>query len=170
MTDKQPSHQHGKEEGFERQDFGAKTVYWFLIGLAALGVVVYLINNATYSYLNHYEQAHEPKLTAMKHTLETDLRDTQAAKVKRMVDQTFPEPRLQTSELNELTGFRLKEEDQLSTYGWVDQQTGTAHIPIERAMQIVADRGLPVRPGDANSGEAAGKMPAIKSAANRKGK
>jgi hypothetical protein len=33
----------------------------------------------------------------------------------------------------------------LSTYGWVDRQNGTARIPIERAMDIIAEQGLPVR-------------------------
>jgi len=39
------------------------------------------------------------------------------------------------------------EEKVLHNYGWVDQSKGIAHIPIERAIELTAERGLPVRPG-----------------------
>ncbi|MCA1555006.1 MAG: hypothetical protein LC737_11585, partial [Chloroflexi bacterium] len=31
-------------------------------------------------------------------------------------------------------------------YGWVDQSAGITHIPIERAMELLLERGLPTRP------------------------
>ena len=36
-------------------------------------------------------------------------------------------------------------EKELYSYGWVDEKAGTVHIPIERAMDLIAQRGLPVR-------------------------
>ncbi|OLC96545.1 MAG: hypothetical protein AUH86_09440 [Acidobacteria bacterium 13_1_40CM_4_58_4] len=66
----------------------------------------------------------------------------------------FPEPRLEINERTQLNGFRLDEEKKLNSYGWVDQKAGVVHIPIERAMQIVAQRGLPVRPQNANPAQA----------------
>jgi hypothetical protein len=33
--------------------------------------------------------------------------------------------------------------DRLAGYGWVDKRKNIAHIPVERAMQILAQRGLP---------------------------
>ncbi len=33
---------------------------------------------------------------------------------------------------------------QLAAYGWVDEPAGRAHIPIERAIALVAEQGLPV--------------------------
>jgi hypothetical protein len=44
-----------------------------------------------------------------------------------------------------LNDVRKREEDTLSTYGWVDQSAGTVHIPIDRAMDLLAQQGLPVR-------------------------
>jgi len=35
--------------------------------------------------------------------------------------------------------------DVLYSYGWVDEKAGTVHIPIERAMDLIVQRGLPVR-------------------------
>ena len=57
-----------------------------------------------------------------------------------------PEPRLLTSEPTYLRNQRLQWEQQLHGYGWVDQQAGVARIPIDKAKELVKDRGLPVRP------------------------
>jgi hypothetical protein len=61
------------------------------------------------------------------------------------------EPRLQQFPRTELYEFRLKEEAELHSYGWVDKNAGTVRIPIEDAMRLMLDRGLlTVRPVDAS--------------------
>jgi hypothetical protein len=40
----------------------------------------------------------------------------------------------------------LKEEQTLDSYSWVDQKTGVVRIPIDRAMQLIAQRGLSTTP------------------------
>jgi hypothetical protein len=40
----------------------------------------------------------------------------------------------------------VQEEKTLHSYGWVDQRAGVVRIPIDRAMELVAQRGLPTRP------------------------
>ena len=65
-----------------------------------------------------------------------------------------PEPRLQQFPRNELYQFRTKEDAQLHSYGWVDKNAGTVHIPIEDAMRLMLDRGaLTSRPVDASKPE-----------------
>ncbi|MEZ4616096.1 MAG: hypothetical protein R2867_11425 [Caldilineaceae bacterium] len=39
-------------------------------------------------------------------------------------------------------------EMRLHSYGWIDQEAGTVHIPIERAMELVVSEGLPARATD----------------------
>ena len=39
----------------------------------------------------------------------------------------------------------MKQDETLASYGWVGQSGGTVHIPIERAMQLVVQRGLPTQ-------------------------
>jgi hypothetical protein len=40
---------------------------------------------------------------------------------------------------------------ELSSYGWVDKQQGVVRIPVERAMEMVVERGVPGRqPGDSS--------------------
>ena len=57
-----------------------------------------------------------------------------------------PEPRLQTNPRQDMTDLRAREEAMLSSYGWVDRNAGVVRIPIERAMQLIVERGLPTRP------------------------
>jgi hypothetical protein len=40
----------------------------------------------------------------------------------------------------------LQEEQTLNSYGWVDEKTGVVRVPIERAMQLLAQRGLTTTP------------------------
>jgi hypothetical protein len=39
--------------------------------------------------------------------------------------------------------MRAEEDASLNSYGWVDKEQGVVHIPIERAMDTVVERGLP---------------------------
>ncbi|MBI2930688.1 MAG: hypothetical protein HYY16_03475 [Planctomycetes bacterium] len=41
--------------------------------------------------------------------------------------------------------IRQDEERLLSTYDWVDGETGVVRIPIERAMDLLVERGWPLR-------------------------
>jgi hypothetical protein len=53
------------------------------------------------------------------------------------------EPRLQTTPVEDLAAIRDEEERRLKSYGWVDERQGVVHIPIEAAMRLIAQRGLP---------------------------
>jgi hypothetical protein len=55
--------------------------------------------------------------------------------------QGFPEPRLQIAPHEDLERLNETNRQTLESYGWVDRSAGVARIPIERAMDIVADRG-----------------------------
>jgi hypothetical protein len=63
------------------------------------------------------------------------------------ITQTFPTPRVQTDDGNQdVADLHAREDLLLSNYSWVDQSKGTVRIPIEQAMQLIAQRGLPVAP------------------------
>jgi hypothetical protein len=46
--------------------------------------------------------------------------------------------------------YEQEQQRQLQSYGWIDRSNGVAQIPIERAMQLLAERGLPVRSNAGN--------------------
>lgn len=60
--------------------------------------------------------------------------------------QRFPGPNLEIDPHNDLVALRARNEAELNSYGWVDRTNGIVRIPIERAMDLLAQRGLPVRP------------------------
>jgi len=58
---------------------------------------------------------------------------------------TFPEPRLDIDDGNQATAdLHAREDLLLDHYSLVDGVPGTIRIPIDRAMELIAQRGLPV--------------------------
>lgn len=58
-----------------------------------------------------------------------------------------PAPRLETNPGEIFPVLHATQEAELNSYGWVDRQKGVVHIPIERAMQLIAQSKLPVVSG-----------------------
>ena len=54
-----------------------------------------------------------------------------------------PAPRLQARPAEEIARFRATVAAQSSEYGWIDAQAGVVRIPIERALELTVERGLP---------------------------
>ena len=69
-----------------------------------------------------------------------------------------PEPRLQQFPANEIYRFRLSEDARLKSYGYINKEAGIVHIPIEQAMRLTLERGLPARTDDATQPVTPGQM------------
>ena len=54
-----------------------------------------------------------------------------------------PAPRIDPHPSEELLSIRAREDHQLSTYAIIDQQKGTVRVPIDRAIDMLAQKGLP---------------------------
>jgi len=133
-------HGHG-QEGFERQDLTAQGVFAFLIGLAVGGVLVYFVVWGLYRFMDARERSHQPPQSPLVKQVETDTRMVSPDEIAK-----FPQPRLEKNERVAIKDFRLQEEQTLNSYGWVDEKAGAVRVPIERAMQLLAQRGLPTTP------------------------
>ena len=57
----------------------------------------------------------------------------------------FPEPQLQKTPIPDLKAIRAEEDKLLNGYAWVDQRKGVVRIPVDRAIEVLAQRGLPTR-------------------------
>ena len=57
-----------------------------------------------------------------------------------------PEPRLQPQPARDMRDMRTAEDQAMRQYGWVDQDKGIVRIPVDRAMDIIAQKGLPAVP------------------------
>jgi hypothetical protein len=59
--------------------------------------------------------------------------------------QEPPSPRLQTQPFKDIYELKGQQLGALTSYGWVDKGTGVTHIPIDRAIELTLQRGLPAR-------------------------
>ncbi len=59
-------------------------------------------------------------------------------------------PNLQVDPHLDLLALRAREDQSLTSYAWIDQKSGIVRIPVERAMKLVAERGLPARTSNAH--------------------
>lgn len=129
------------DDEYEHRDMGPGVLVGFMIALVVMVVVANIVVKVAYKLMDHYEMTHQKAGSPLVPSSTGDMHEVEADAAKR-----FPTPRLETDEDTEIYGFMLKQEQALSTYGWVDQSAGTLHIPIDRAMDLIAQRGLPTSP------------------------
>jgi hypothetical protein len=115
------------EVSHERSDVSIRGIVVFGVVLLLTAAVIHI---ALYWLLKYYREQAAPSAPAMSAP------DTPA--------EITPAPRLQISPRSDLAEMRAAEEKELTTYGWLDEQKQTVRIPIERAMELLAKRGLPV--------------------------
>ena len=160
MTDETKPANSASQGGFERRDIGVAGVLYFLAGLAFAGLIVHFIVTGLFSYLDRQTESQQTPVSPLVANAPADTRHIPkeyTGDYEKYLKENFPAPQLEINERNQLDKIRLDEEKTLSTYDYIDQSAGTVRIPIDRAMDLIAERGLPVR---AQNGEAAAKRPA----------
>lgn len=140
MSDDMKQGHHPEHAAYEHEDLTARSVFSFLIGLAVMGVLVFVFLKVMIGVLESYNRAHQPVQNPLVAKVPGDTREVAPGSIDK-----FPKPQLEEDEIHELRKVRDAEEEKLYTYGWVDQSAGTVHIPIERAMQLIVERGLPTQ-------------------------
>lgn len=63
--------------------------------------------------------------------------------VEARIQHQPPNPRLQSDPFAELDRLQAEQDARLNSFGWVDESTGIAHIPIDMAMDWLVANGLP---------------------------
>jgi hypothetical protein len=124
----------GEARRHETRDLNIRAIVTFALALAVFGALSQMILTVLFGGFAERE--------ARRDTPPPPLRD---ARVEP------PEPRLEENPTQSLQALRRGEEVQLGSYGWVDREHGVVRIPIERAMKLVAERGLPARPAQRKS-------------------
>ncbi|HXM68394.1 MAG TPA: hypothetical protein VN911_16815 [Candidatus Acidoferrum sp.] len=143
MIDETSKHEPASGHGsYERQDLQPSGVLYFLLALVVVTVLCIFALLGLYAYLDRRERASQPELNPLVANVPKD-----SVHVSPGYPQSvFPSPKLEEDERGQLNDIRMNEEKELNGYGWVDEKAGIVHIPIERAMNLIAERGLPVRP------------------------
>jgi hypothetical protein len=114
----------------EESDVNIRAIFGFAAALVVAAVVIHLLVYVLFRYFEARE--------SRRVTLQYPLAVTQENRMP-------PEPRLQVNPRQDLADLRAKEDETLSTYGWVDKNAGTVRIPIDEAMRMTVERGLPSR-------------------------
>jgi hypothetical protein len=115
----------------ETTDVNVGGVLTFGAGLVVVAVIVHLLVWLMLGYFIRRSEVHGAREYPLA-----------AAEQNRLP----PEPRLQTNPREDLRLLRENEDEVLNSYGWVDKNAGVVRIPIEEAMKIVVQQGLPTRP------------------------
>jgi len=119
----------------EESDVDVKAVTMFAIGLVVTAVIIYGLVWLLFVYFTN-ERTTTARLFPLAATQETQLP---------------PEPRLQTTPRLDLQELRAHEDELLAGYSWVNKESGVVRIPIDEAMRLVVERGLPARPQQGNT-------------------
>jgi hypothetical protein len=129
-----PTRDETLQAGHELTDAEAAPILRFLVFLAVLTVCLAGLMVFFYNYL------------ASREALEKTARYPMGAGMARPLP---PPPRLQSYPFQDIKELRRDEDRLLNNYEWINKNAGTVRIPIARAMEIVAERGLPYRkPGE----------------------
>jgi len=118
-------HPNAPHAGHETTDVNVWAVGKFAIGL----VIVCVVSIGLLFGLLKFFQSREE--TSVANTVEP---------VK-----LFPEPQLQKTEILDLKALHAEEDKLLNGYAWVDPKQGIVRIPVDRAIEVLAKRGLPSR-------------------------
>ena len=155
----EPLNQGQNRQGFETEDLSPQGVFYFMAGVAVLGVVIYFILVGMYRLLDAYDRSHQLPMNPMAVKTGVDPQTMTFRDITSRVDSTFPKPVLEHSERTQFIEELAKQDETLASYGWVDQNNGVARIPIERAMDLLVQRGLPVLPQGGAAQPAAASKP-----------
>ena len=140
--------------GYEQSDVKVTGIVVFLTSLAIFvavcGFVTYGLGKLLNAELNREDGPNT------KWTTDTDAKirtlgnlPTNPELQNKVAEMTrrFPTPRVQTDDGNtDVADLHAREDLLLDNYSWVDRSQGKVRIPIDRAMQIIAQKGLPVAP------------------------
>jgi len=143
-TDAKPTSTPHDNGGFEREDLSAAGVIYFMVGIAVLCLLALLAVTGFYKVLDERARKDQPEVSPLATKVATDTRKLPEG-YKDYLKDNFAAPRLEIDERTELNEDRIAEEEKLNSYGYVDDSHVAVHIPIDRAMDLIAQRGLPVR-------------------------
>ena len=118
------------EVSHEHSDVNIRAILGFGAALFAVAVAVHLLIYGLFGYFDSREGIQAPA--------EYPIAASQG-------HHEPPEPRLQTDPRQDLADLRAKEDEVLGSYGWVDKNAGLVRIPIDAAVKLTLERGLPAR-------------------------
>ena len=128
------AHPHGNLDNpatdHEHSDINVRAIIWFGVVLTVIVLAVDVAMLGLFKLFDHMERTNDPAVSSLA----------------LPAGQAPGAPGLQTTPWTDLKQFRAEQLAHLHGYGWVDEKTGVARIPIDKAKELLLQKGLPVRP------------------------
>ena len=158
MSMHNPDHEpeHGEREqlntskGYEESDVRISGVVVFLVALSIFAVVTAVLAYGVGKVLDARMNKEDGPPSRWARPVDVRPLGNMASNPEMQnkmaeMTQNYPAPRVQTDDGNQdVADLHEREDLLLNNYSWADQAQGKVRIPIERAMELLAERGLPV--------------------------
>jgi hypothetical protein len=127
----------GPVQSYETQDANVRGVFGFLVVLSLVLVFTALLCWGLFNYFSAGQINRAPA---------SPFSGTRQLPVG---------PQLQVNPRQDWLRFRAEQEHALESYSWESRDDGTVRVPIERAMELLLQKGLPVAPSASSTGTSA---------------
>ena len=134
---------------FDRSDLSARGILLFLAGLLVAGIFIELVIWGMFRFLSHstlFAQGNPSPMVQAQKAMPEAAPGAGLQNTAPVNTHVFPQPRLQTNDVADLDAMLRRENKILYPAEPFEDSTGTIHIPIDQAMALIVQRGLPVRP------------------------
>lgn len=115
---------------FEHADAGTRGLFLFFVFMVCALVLIAVILAAFFGYLSRSDRP-APFVSAPFGNVRPVPNDT---------------PLLQPTPSQDIRGYMQSQQHMLDSYGWIDRKNGIVRIPVDQAMRLILEEGLPVRP------------------------
>jgi hypothetical protein len=125
----------------EHSDVNVRALIGLAIGLFAVTGLVAVLMWGLLAFFQRQAANNDPAVSP----LARPAAEMPASQVGNPFFGSAEGPQLLTSEPAVLSKQRAMEAEALGSYGWVDEKSGVARIPISEAKKLILERGLPAR-------------------------
>ena len=119
-----------QEVGHESRDVEARVYIYALLAIVVLTVFMNLFLSLVFWSLDRNEKKVNGERPPM---------------LKQLNLPKPPPPRLQISPRHDLEELHAREDEELNSYGWISPEQGIVRLPIQKAMDLIVQRGLPTK-------------------------
>jgi len=116
------------QSGYEKSDASPRGLLYFALVIAAILAATFLSLILVFKY---FQKAQNPGSVVAAPFAGTR--------------PLPPPPRIQPNPGIDMQSYYQSQQNILNTYGWIDRQSGVVRLPIDRAMDLLLQRGLPIR-------------------------
>ena len=135
------------ETHHETSDVNVRALIWFVVICVVFGFVAHFVLKFLFdTYVKLEKHRNTNQMTDIQRTPEMTVPQNQP------LLQPFPheigktvQPPYESTPVTDLARMRASEDRVLHNYGWVDRQRGIVRVPIDVAMRLTVERGLPVQ-------------------------